>query len=612
MNNARVWGSVVAALVVACVDGVGGGARAEAGTESGGKAAGAPATKLDRLMQRYLDGLFAAKPHLATFMGDHRFDGRLPDLSRPAQQRREAELVAQEKELQAIVRAGDLGDDSRADAQILADGIALELLYLREIRDWEWDPRLYDSFPYYDPREIVGQRLSDIIHGDFAPEVARKQSVRAQLQALPKLLADEQQALAHPLGKRHTPKIYWEQAIKANRGTIDFVAHEVKPFVGDDAAVAAATRALTQYQQFLEHDLAAHADGDWRLGAPLYAKKFPLALQTTMTPAELVPRAKAAFAAARTQLYMLAQKLHHQRWPHEPLPGATATAAEQQRVIQRVVDELGKDHAKPAELVAAHARNLDALRAFIVEHDLLALPPRETLRVEPEPEFKRGATAAEYLAPGVLVRSPTWHATYYVDPIDPTWPPEKVESYLRGQNDYQVQLVAAHEAYPGHHVQYWYSKRNLNPLRAVLWNGAMAEGWAVYGEHLMVELGWGGAKNDRFRVFNLIGAMIAASNAIIDVGLQTGQMTDDEAVRFMVEDGFQPRAQAEKKLVRAKLDSTQLVQYFLGLDEIERLERDYRHQVGARFSQRTFNEALIGHGSIAVRLLREYLLGASR
>ena len=49
-------------------------------------------------------------------------------------------------------------------------------------------------------------------------------------------------------------------------------------------------------------------------------------------------------------------------------------------------------------------------------------------------------------------------------------------------------------------------------------------------------------------------------------------MTDEEAVRFMVEEGFQEQAMAEKKLLRAKLDSTQLAQYFLGLDEIEELE----------------------------------------
>src|SRR5690348_2557206 len=115
------------------------------------------------LTQKYLDGLFKAKPHLATFMGDHRFDGQLPDLSPEALKKRDGELTALRKQLEAQKPAKL---DDQIDAEIMRDAIDLELLYLREIKDWEWDPRLNDSFPYYDPREIVAGRLSDIIHGD--------------------------------------------------------------------------------------------------------------------------------------------------------------------------------------------------------------------------------------------------------------------------------------------------------------------------------------------------------------------------------------------------------------------------------------------------------------
>jgi uncharacterized protein (DUF885 family) len=559
------------------------------------------------LTQKYLDGLFRAKPHLATFMGDHRFDGKLPDLSPGALKKREAELVSLKGELDA---QKPKGLDDQIDAQILGDGIALELLYLREIRDWEWDPRLNDSFPYYDPREIVAGRLSDIIHGDFAPEAERRKSVTAQLTALPAFLQQEMAALDG--AKKHPSKEYADQAVKGNVGRIEFFETEVKEFTAKDPTAEGARKkavdALKAYQTYLETKVVPRADGDWRLGAALYRKKFPLALQTSLTPDEVVPRAEAAFKAARKELYAVSLKLHKQLWPKEAQPGENADAATQAKIIGKVKDAIAKDHAKPAELVAAHARNLDNLRAFIQKHDLLALPPKETLLVEPMPAFKRGSSAAEYLAPGVLDRKPVWHATYYVDPIDPTWPAERVESYLRGQNDYEVQLVASHEAYPGHHTQYFYSKRNLNPLRAVLWNAAMVEGWAVYGEGLMVGLGWGDAQNDRFRFYDLRGQMVVATNILLDIKLQSGQMTDAEAVRFMVEDGFQEKAMAEKKLLRAKLDSTQLAQYFLGLDEIKTLEKDYRQKVGAKWSQRAYNEALIGQGSIAVKLLRRYLL----
>jgi uncharacterized protein (DUF885 family) len=567
----------------------------------------ASAADLGALAKRYLDGLFKAKPHLATFMGDHRFDGQLPDESPGGVAARIKELVALQADLD---KASAANLDAEIDKAIMTDGITLELLYLREIRDWEWEPRLEDSFPYYDPREVVAGRLVDIIHGDFAPEAERRASVKSMLERLPAYLHGKQTALS--TGKRHPSKVYVEHAAKGNKGTIELFESEVKAFTAKDPAAekarGAAVDALKAYQSFLEKDLPKRADGDWRLGAELYKKKFPAALQTTLTPDEVVPRAEQAFREARKELWKVARALHAQIWPKDPMPPDNADGPTQKKLIERVKEELSKDHAAPEALVEEHGKNLDHLRAFIEKHNMLTLPARETLVVEPMPLFKRGSSAAEYLAPGILTKLPRWHATYYVDPIDPTWSKDRVESYLRGQNNYEVQLVAAHEAYPGHHTQFSYERKDLNPLRAVLWNAPMVEGWAVYGEGQMVSLGWGDKANDRFRFYDLRGQMIVATNVLLDIKLHSGLMKDEEAVRFMVEEGFQEQAMAEKKLLRAQLDSTQLAQYFLGFSEIKDLERDYRKKVGPQFSQRAFNEALIGHGSIAVKFLRRYLL----
>ena len=91
-----------------------------------------------------------------------------------------------------------LSSDDQVDAAILSDGIDLELLLSREIRDWEWDPRLYDSFPYFDPREMVADRISDIIHGDFAPLPDRLKSVAGLLKNLPGFLKQAQYQLRNP------------------------------------------------------------------------------------------------------------------------------------------------------------------------------------------------------------------------------------------------------------------------------------------------------------------------------------------------------------------------------------------------------------------------------
>jgi uncharacterized protein (DUF885 family) len=550
------------------------------------------------LRAQYLEGLFKAKPHLASFMGDHRFDDKVADLSPEAQKKRLAELDAQEKKAKAV-DAKALGVDDQVDLQIILDGISLERLYLTDIKEWEWSPRLNDTFPFYDPREMVGDRLADLIHGTFAPEDVRRKSVTAQMKATPILYLQARQAVKNP------SLIHLEQAIQDNKGRIEFFDTEVKAFTQKDPeaekARLAVLAAAKDFQKFLETFPKDKATRDYRLGDALYRKKFPAALQTDQTPDQLVARAEADFQKSKAELLALAKKLHQQLWP------GVAVMDKDAALIAKVRDEISKDHPKAAELVEAHARNLNKLRAFIEKNDLIALPPASTLSVLPMPEFKRGAAGAEYLSPGMLDKSAAWHGTYYVDPVDPSWPPEKVESYLRANNDYSVELTAAHEAYPGHHTQAWWALKDLNPLRATLWNGAMAEGWAVYGEQLMVSLGYGGDRNPRYLFNRLQGSMIVAANTVLDVKLQSGQLTDDQALKYLVDDCLQERALAEKKLHRAQLDSTQLVQYYLGYAEIRDLEAQARKEWGAAYTQRKFDELMVGHGSVAVRFLRRFV-----
>lgn len=561
---------------------------------------------LTPLRTQYLDGLFRARPHMATFMGDHRFDGQVMDLSDAAVQRRLKELTALSKRLSALDRS-KLSADDRADAEILAEGIALEELYLQDLREWTWDPRLIDSFPFYDPREYVASRLGELVHGTFANEAQRRKWVTEELNALPRLLQQQEHALVTP------SRVHLDKAVKDNKGRIAFFNTELKEFTAKDPkaekARLQAVAALEKFQQFLEQFPREKATHDWRLGKALYAKKFPLALQTDATPEQLATRADAAFRASRDQLYAIALRLHAELWPKEQQPAKNADPKAQAAVIRRVQEEISKDHPTAENFVQAHADKLDGLREFITEKNLLTLPPKDTLVVMPEPEFKRGATGAEYLSPGMLDKSSAWHGTFYVDPVDPTWPAEKQESYLRANNNYEITLTSAHEAYPGHHTQAWYARKDLNPLRATLWSGAFAEGWAVYGEHLLVTVGLGAERNDRFAFLDTKGAMIVAANALLDIKLQSGEMTDEQALHFMEDEGFQEAAQAERKLLRAKLDSTQLCQYFLGDVEILDLEKDVRAK--GNFDQRRFNESLISHGTAPVKVLRSFLLPAT-
>jgi len=581
-------------------------APAEPQTAAAPRANAAAKSEVASLAERYLSGLFRAKPHLADYMGDHRFATHYWDLSGSALQSRVSELNANRRELAALDRS-KLSRDEQVDAAIMADAIALELLELTEIREFTWSPLLVDSFTYYDPREIVAARISDIVHGSWGTDAERRAAVAAQLRGVARIVESRERYLS----KSKVSKVHLDQAVKENAGRLAFLEKELPAFTKGDAdaetARADAIFALRNYQRFLEKVLPERLGADWRLGPEKYRKKFPLALQTDLAPEELVRLAREDFTAARAELYSVARKLATSLFSGQEVPPQNAPAAEQAKLIGRVKDALAKDHPAPDALVSASAGKIDRLRALVQSKNIVELPPPETLSVEAMPEYKRGSAGAEYLSPGQLDRSASFHGTYYVDPVDPSWPKEKIESYLRANNDYEVALTAAHEAIPGHHTQAYFARRDPSVLRATLWSGPFAEGWAVYGEGLVVKDGFGEADNDRYRFFDLRGRMIVAANAILDVGLQGGTMSDDEALRFMIEDGFQEKAQAEKKLTRAKLDSTQLCQYFLGWAEIERLERDVRAK--GSFDQRAFDDALLAHGTLAVKYLRQYVLG---
>src|SRR5437868_1917187 len=127
------------------------------------KAQGGAHGDLASLAERYLSGLFRAKPHLADYMGDHRFVTGHWDLSTSAVRFRISELTEHGKELAALDRS-KMSRDEQVDAAIMADAIALELLELEEIREFTWSPRLVDSFTYYDPGEIIAARISHVVH----------------------------------------------------------------------------------------------------------------------------------------------------------------------------------------------------------------------------------------------------------------------------------------------------------------------------------------------------------------------------------------------------------------------------------------------------------------
>jgi len=144
-------------------------------------------------------------------------------------------------------------------------------------------------------------------------------------------------------------------------------------------------------------------------------------------------------------------------------------------------------------------------------------------------------------------------------------------------------------------------------LRNLFGNGPYIEGWAEYGADVMTDAGFDDF-NPKFLLVRKKIWLRAVVNTILDIRLQTMNMTDQEALDLMMKDAFQTQAEADGKLKRAKLSSTQLPTYFLGQQQWWALRKKYEAAKGKSFNLEQFHDAALDQGPLPIEYLEKILL----
>jgi uncharacterized protein (DUF885 family) len=538
---------------------------------------GAAGDELRRLADTYIDDLMRRHPDTATELGDHRFDGLLPDRS-------EAALTDERRSLDGYAaRLTDLDlmalpPELRVEAALLADDVARRLLAIEELREHTWNPLLANP----------GQAVYMLLARDYAPLPERLGSLAARLAAVPDSLAAARASLGL------MPKVHLETAITQFEGSIALLTGELDRALAAAPSAAgsvervrpAALDALAAHRDWLAARLAADREfADPRLGAELFARKLSLTLSATADADAILARAEADLERVTDEINRVAAEL-----------GGTP---------REVLARLGTDAPDEATILAFCADALAAQTAFVAEHDLITLfdDPVELIDM---PEINRGIAVAYCDPPGPLETAPlpTFIA---VSPTPADWPEERVASFYREYNRHMVHNLMVHEAMPGHYLQLQHARRftGATRARAALWSGSFVEGWAVYAEELMADHGYPGERDPAaVRMQQLKMQLRMIINAILDARVHAHGMTEAQAMALMMERGFQEDGEAAGKWRRAQLTSAQLSTYYVGYTEISDLAGEL---MKGGLDARTAHDAMLAHGSPPVRLLRTLL-----
>jgi Bacterial protein of unknown function (DUF885) len=537
---------------------------------------------------RFLDEYLARNPTRASEVGEHRHDGRWPDLSAQGEAEERRFVAARLEELGRIPEAG-LSVQARVDRGVIENQLRYWLFVLDELKEPERNPLGYTS--------IIGDGLDPLVTRSFAPLPERLASLRARLLGVPALVAVAKQRLQRP------PRIYTETAIKQNAGLVSLCEHDLAPTFAKvpalekdlAAAAAAAAAALRDFQVFLEKDLLPRSDGSFRLGRERFAKKLRFELDDPVAPEALAGAARALLDHTLDEMTETSRELWPTLMGQEPLP-PLGTPAERKVAVRRVLDKLAEDRPDNTTILREATTWLAEASRFVREHDLVTMPT-EPCQVIEMPEYRRGVTVAYCDASGPLeAKQETFYA---ISPTPTDWPAKRVESFYREYNRSMLADLTVHEAMPGHFLQLMASNHFPSKLRSVFSSGAFVEGWAVYGEWLMARHGFGGPKV-RLQRQKMIARV--AANAILDHGVHAGSMDEKAALDLMMNDAFQEEGEAAGKWRRALLSSAQLSTYYYGFSELMKIRADHEKLPG--FSERSYHDRLIGSGSPSLRGVR--------
>ncbi|MBV9931838.1 MAG: DUF885 family protein [Alphaproteobacteria bacterium] len=170
---------------------------------------------------------------------------------------------------------------------------------------------------------------------------------------------------------------------------------------------------------------------------------------------------------------------------------------------------------------------------------------------------------------------------------------------------FTIPSLSAHEGLPGHTWQgaYVAEHREDVPLIASLMGfNAYTEGWALYSEQLVDELGY--YKDDPFGQVGMYQALrFRASRLVVDTGLHAKRWTRQQAVDYMLATTGRSRAACTSEVDRYCASPGQACGYKVGHTEIVRLREKAKAALGPRFDLRDYDDAVIEAGAVPLAVL---------
>jgi uncharacterized protein (DUF885 family) len=565
-----------------------------------GLAAATPAADpaFPALADQYLSGYLAWRPGKAVALGFHEHDGRVTDFSRASIAAERIRLLQFGQKLERL-NATALDPEAAWDLRVLQADIRREQFQFDAMRAYWANPMTYAG----------ALDVNLYIKRDFAPLPDRVRSIVSILEQAPAIMTCARENLDAAL-----PRPYIETAIEIAQGSAAFLETDLVAALREfqdselrprfEAANRTAVAELRGFVLYLRADKLPQATDRFAIGRDAYAQMLRTEM-ITQSPEEILELGLRELRSQQQAFADTARQIDPTRPPIE---------------VYRAIQQ---DHPTEQTLLPDTARNLEAIRQFLVDRRIVSVPSEVRPRVQETPPFDRATSFASMDTPGPFETKAT-EAFYYVTPVEPDWPAAQKEQWLTAFNEYTTDVVSIHEVYPGHYVHaLWVKTTPLSQPKKILSSYAFTEGWAHYAEQMMLEEGFGhsgtpssttpraDARAAKYRLAQQDEALLRLCRLCASVRLHCQGMTVDEATRFFQENCYYEEKPARQEALRGTYDPGYLF-YALGKLMLLDLREQYRALKGPAFRLQAFHDEILAHGSPPIPLLSEHLLAHTK
>jgi uncharacterized protein (DUF885 family) len=402
------------------------------------------------------------------------------------------------------------------------------------------------------------------------------------------LLEQAPRFLAEASAVVRTPEPVWlkimEQTVAGGSALLSGIRKflgRVRPAEADEARIKAVERALGKYRDRVKTRRRAPA-GSFAIGEQMLQRRVRDELGLAYSLGQIEALALGEIERVGNLMAKAARAMRGRR--------SAEAIIQQARAAWRPAKPLLELYREGTERVAARFRKAQAV----------TFPAGDELEVKPVPEFLRAVIpAAAYAQPGAFERRQ--RGVFWVNDLS-VLRITKAEKLIEQQQHFGVSLTCAHEAYPGHHLQFVTANRHPRRWRRLFAHAVFYEGWTLWCESMMVELGID--RSPLLRLQQLHDALWRCHRILVDLRLQTGRYSYEQAVGHLCKHLGFTRARAEADVNWYTGQPGVPMSYWLGRLENERLRR--RLMVGRGWSLRKFNDWLLSFGTLPQAWIEKY------